>query len=420
METTGGVDTAIEAAGRPDVMARLLDSVRPGGRAVVVGLPAADATVQISPFHLLNEKTLTGLIYGSLDPVHLVADIAEGTQAAGAGRPAGVVGDVDHHCFEGFAFDAEVPGSTDVEVQLRFATECGEYGTGDQRPLLESELVALPDIAEQVSHCVPHHLAREGPGSWCTCEQTGGELAAGVEPLLRRGRMVGCRHSRNVTNWLIRVIAGVGRFLGYVRGMALIGAEPRTDEIILDAAEDCFATAGVRGTTVEDIAAAAGVSRITVYRRIGNRDQIVLSVLLRIVDRYLVRLRPRLLAQPTLADAIVVLIRSTVRAARRDDLGLLFASEELGATGTPIPGAMAPLAERFGDLIAASSEQLEGRLGPGVSAIDAGEWVLRVIVSLATTEPARPRTQAETDDWVSRMVVPGIVTDEPSPSDTNY
>ena len=202
--------------------------------------------------------------------------------------------------------------------------------------------------------------------------------------------------------------------------MALVGAEPRTDEIILDAAEDCFATAGVRGTTVEDIAAAAGVSRITVYRRIGNRDQIVLSVLLRIVDRYLVRLRPRLLAQPTLADAIVVLIRSTVRAARRDDLGLLFASEELGATGTPIPGAMAPLAERFGDLIAASSEQLEGRLGPGVSAVDAGEWVLRVIVSLATTEPARPRTQAETDDWVSRMVVPGIVTDEPSPSDTNY
>lgn len=64
----GGVDVAIEATGSPDVMARLLEAVRPGGRAVVVGLPAADATIEISPFHLLYEKTLTGSIYGSVDP----------------------------------------------------------------------------------------------------------------------------------------------------------------------------------------------------------------------------------------------------------------------------------------------------------------------------------------------------------------
>lgn len=201
--------------------------------------------------------------------------------------------------------------------------------------------------------------------------------------------------------------------------MALVGAEPGTADVILDAAEDCFVTVGVRGTTVEDIAAAAGVSRITVYRRIGNRDQIVLSVLLRIVDRYLIRLRPRLLAQPTLADAVVVLIRSTVRAARRDDLSLLFASEERGATGAPIPGAMAPLATRFGDMIAVVASQLAGRLRPGVSAIDAGEWVLRVIVSLATTEPAHHRTPAETDAWVRRIVLPGLVVEPPPDDDMN-
>jgi Zn-dependent alcohol dehydrogenase len=66
--TSGGVDVAIEATGRPDVMASLLDCVRPGGKAVVVGLPAADATIEISPFHLLFEKQLTGSIYGSVDP----------------------------------------------------------------------------------------------------------------------------------------------------------------------------------------------------------------------------------------------------------------------------------------------------------------------------------------------------------------
>jgi Zn-dependent alcohol dehydrogenase len=47
-------------------LGELPDNVRDrfiGGTAVVVGLPAADATIQISPFHLLYEKKLTGSIY---------------------------------------------------------------------------------------------------------------------------------------------------------------------------------------------------------------------------------------------------------------------------------------------------------------------------------------------------------------------
>ncbi|MCP3935744.1 MAG: zinc-binding dehydrogenase [Actinomycetia bacterium] len=67
-QTTGGADIAIEATGHPEVMSRLLDSVRPGGKAVIIGLPAADAMVTVSPFHLLYEKNLTGSIYGSVDP----------------------------------------------------------------------------------------------------------------------------------------------------------------------------------------------------------------------------------------------------------------------------------------------------------------------------------------------------------------
>lgn len=197
--------------------------------------------------------------------------------------------------------------------------------------------------------------------------------------------------------------------------MAVTDDAPRTDDVILDAAEDCFTTFGVRRTTVEDIATAAGVSRITVYRRIGNRDRIVLEVLLRIVDRYLARLRPRLLAQPTLGEAIVVLVRTTVRAARRDDLSLLFASEERGAAGAPLAGAMPPLAARFGAAVEEVAEHTSGRLADGVTPLDAGEWILRVIVSLATTEPARPRDAADTDAWVRRMVLPGLVGGDLSP-----
>ena len=204
----------------------------------------------------------------------------------------------------------------------------------------------------------------------------------------------------------------------YGRGVASTVPLITTDELILDAAEDCFMTVGVRGTTMDAIAAAAGVSRITVYRRVGNRDQIVLAVLLRIVDRYLARLQPRLLAQRSLADALTLLIRSTVRAARRDDLSLLFASEERGATGAPIAGAMPPLAARFGGAIERVARQLPGGLAPDIDGVDAGEWVLRVIISLATTEPATPRTEADTDRLVRLLVLPGLIAGEPdAPTD---
>lgn len=196
--------------------------------------------------------------------------------------------------------------------------------------------------------------------------------------------------------------------------------EPTTNDVILDAAEDCFALVGVQATTIDDIATAAGVSRITVYRRVGNRDEVILSVLLRVVDRHLARLRPRLLAQESVTDAIALLIRSTVRAARRDDLRLLFASEEREVAGAPLRGAMPPLSERFGEVIALAADRLEGDLAPGVSSLDAGEWVIRVIVSLATTEGARQRDAAEDDRFVRMFAVPGVVGHGPRTTKACY
>jgi AcrR family transcriptional regulator len=317
---------------------------------------------------------------------------------------------MDEHGFERVAFDAEVAGAAEVETELGIAPERRQDRARDHGPLLEREPFILPDVPEEVPHGVPHHLRRERPISRRSDEERRRQTATGGDAVLV-GTVAVLGHGGNVTDDEICILpvvsAGVATRVRYRDEVSL--SEPRTDDIILDAAEDCFALVGVRGTTIEDIAAAAGVSRITVYRRIGNRDQVVLSVLLRIVDRYLSRLRPRLLAQPDLASAVVLLIRSTVSAARRDDLSLLFASEERGATGAPIPGAMPPLAERFGASIALAADRLPGELAPGVTPLDAGEWVLRVIVSLATTEPARERSSSESDRFVRRFVLPGLL-----------
>ncbi len=180
-----------------------------------------------------------------------------------------------------------------------------------------------------------------------------------------------------------------------------------TEESILDAAESCFLAEGVRATTIDDVAAAAGVSRITVYRRIGNRDELIRTVLLRVTVRFLERLRPSLRAEPDLASALTLLVKATVRSARRDDLSLLFASEDRGATGTPIPGATAPLVEAFGVVVAELAAQHRNQFDPSVPPSEAGEWLLRVILSLATIEVDRSPSQV--DAWICRFVLPGLV-----------
>ncbi|MGH3861334.1 TetR/AcrR family transcriptional regulator [Actinokineospora sp.] len=47
---------------------------------------------------------------------------------------------------------------------------------------------------------------------------------------------------------------------------------------ILDAARDLFTDVGIRRTTLEDIARRAGVDRVTVYRRLGSKSDVVVAV----------------------------------------------------------------------------------------------------------------------------------------------
>src|SRR3954453_11433645 len=54
---------------------------------------------------------------------------------------------------------------------------------------------------------------------------------------------------------------------------------------LLDAAETCIDRYGLAKTTVEDIATTAKVSRATIYRYFDNRDELMLAVVLRSLDR---------------------------------------------------------------------------------------------------------------------------------------
>jgi AcrR family transcriptional regulator len=61
------------------------------------------------------------------------------------------------------------------------------------------------------------------------------------------------------------------------------GTESTLDRILL-AARETFVSRGIRRTTVDDIATASGVSRVTVYRYFPTRDALVRAAFLRLAE----------------------------------------------------------------------------------------------------------------------------------------
>lgn len=87
-----------------------------------------------------------------------------------------------------------------------------------------------------------------------------------------------------------------------------LGETPPSDaltEQILDAAREQFMTFGLRRSTVDDVARRAGVSRVTVYRRIGSKDSLVSACLLREYRRFVVEVDEAVASLPTTEDRIV-------------------------------------------------------------------------------------------------------------------
>lgn len=72
---------------------------------------------------------------------------------------------------------------------------------------------------------------------------------------------------------------GIRSALADTRGRASASRVP--DDVLLDAAKTCVLSAGVRRTTLAEIARTAGVSRMTLYRRFPD----VRSVLIRLMTR---------------------------------------------------------------------------------------------------------------------------------------
>lgn len=192
-------------------------------------------------------------------------------------------------------------------------------------------------------------------------------------------------------------------------------------ERLIDAAERCFARYGPTKTTIEDVAAEAQVSRATVYRYFEGREDVILGVLMRAAQRFLVQLREVIPRQASVEDSIVESVLFTVEAVRADmHLAALFAPETAAQT-LSVAGASPALIEKVQEMLSPvlGPAMDQGLLRSDVGIDDAAEWLVRVVHSVLTVETTKHRTEAEWRQYLHTFLVPSLIARDGSPMTTN-
>ncbi|MHB1711372.1 MAG: TetR/AcrR family transcriptional regulator [Acidimicrobiales bacterium] len=190
-----------------------------------------------------------------------------------------------------------------------------------------------------------------------------------------------------------------------------------SDEIratVLDAAEACFSRYGIQQTTMQDIVAAAGVRRATLYRHAGSRDDLLIAVTLREIDRVFIELDRYVASRGTVADVIVDGTCHAIELVRQSPLlSGLFASAPSLLDNTISEPALASLFERLHEFVAPVFEpaQAAGLLRRDLNVPDAVEYLLRTIHSQITFEVTGRRSESERHRYLRMTLLPVFVPD---------
>lgn len=178
--------------------------------------------------------------------------------------------------------------------------------------------------------------------------------------------------------------------------VAADAARDEPDATVLDAAFDLFCRQGITRTTMDDVARRAGLSRITVYRRVSSKEALVEQVVLREFRRYLDQFVADVSRADNVADRVVLGFVSSLRAVRSNPLmaGVITAEPQLLAPS--IMGEDGRTLAVVGRFVAGQlrREQVAGHVAAAVDVDLVAELMVRLTMSMLVT----PSTLVDLDD----------------------
>ena len=182
-------------------------------------------------------------------------------------------------------------------------------------------------------------------------------------------------------------------------------SRPDMQERILDAAEQCFEQFGIAKTTIKDVAEAADISHMSIYRKFGDRDTLFAATSLRLLDRRWTGIAESLEGIDKLEDwlleALIAnweLMQEELSHLRYQQIG---AFEEgmavvLGETG------LDALARQFQHLLPGGNQEKQER------ARDIAEWMHWMSYIMATRKSQRLQTEQDWRRWLGHQLAGGI------------
>ena len=196
---------------------------------------------------------------------------------------------------------------------------------------------------------------------------------------------------------------------------ALTRGEPPGDpasERILDAALELVAASGLRNLTMEGAATRAGVGRMTVYRRFGDRESLIDALAARESRRCLAELDKAVDPSLPAADGIARGFEASLRLIRTHPLLDRFARHEPEAALAALNADGAAILAMGRELVAArlAGAQARGELDPGLDSTHAAELLVRLGLSfLLMPESSLPLHDPEAAADVIRELVAPIL-----------
>ncbi len=174
---------------------------------------------------------------------------------------------------------------------------------------------------------------------------------------------------------------------------------------IVRAAYQCFERFGVRKTTIEDIAVAAGVSRPTVYKHYAGKDAIVDRICALESFRVNADIRKALKKGGTLADTLTQCLLLSVRSAGRNPYIRRFLESISAASASADPkGPIHQVQrDRWGSLLERARD--DGTLAADLSIDDVVSWLTLSQALLLIKVDAVETSDAELAVFIRRFIV---------------